>query len=258
MKDRCEAARLEENTILGFFLEALQERVLREVLMQDPTTVQQAMDASLMVERLDQRVNKVRYGEVSMPHYLPVSTKVNLPSEVFLSPYASATLYAVKTPTVSSEYTMPLITPMLPSSVPSRSFEAIFKIEDVDVESKFTNMRQELLDTMKEVMHQQFATMSEQMSCMMQDKLQYRPPSQESGHVQTGYWCTGCGQHGHTVAYCSSRRANTPPRPRPYGGNFNNAGPSRRWEPNNRGHENQEVGPKCSNCNGLHPTDQCN
>ena len=62
------------------------------------------------------------------------------------------------------------------------------------------------------------------MSCMMQDKLQYRPPTQESGHVQTGYWCTTCAQHGYTMAYCSSKRPNTPPRQKHHGGNFNNAG----------------------------------
>ena len=47
VKDRCDAARLEENTIFMSFVESLQERVLREVLMQDSTTVQQAMDASV-------------------------------------------------------------------------------------------------------------------------------------------------------------------------------------------------------------------
>ena len=56
------------------------------MLMQDPTTVQQTMDVFLMVEKLIQRVNNVRFGEVSMPHYIPVSTKVDLPSKVFLSP----------------------------------------------------------------------------------------------------------------------------------------------------------------------------
>lgn len=33
VKDNCDVARLEKNTILGFFLESLQERVLREVFM---------------------------------------------------------------------------------------------------------------------------------------------------------------------------------------------------------------------------------
>ena len=77
---------------------------------------------------------------------------------------------------------------------------------------------------MKEDMHQKFVTMSEQLSCTMQDKLQYRPPTQEFGHDQTGYWCTNCGQHGHIVVKYYSRRSNIPPRQKYHGENFNNAG----------------------------------
>ena len=44
---------------------------------------------SLMDERLDQIVNKIRYIEFLMPQYLPVSTKVNPPLEVFLFPHTS-------------------------------------------------------------------------------------------------------------------------------------------------------------------------
>ena len=142
IKDICDAARLEENTILRFFLESLQERVLREVLMQDPITVQQAMNACLMVEKLDQMINKVRFGEISMPHYLPVSTKMNPHSEVFLSPYILATPYAVRLPSVNLEHSTPLLTPMLPPSIPSKSLEATSKVGDIYVESNFTNMRQ--------------------------------------------------------------------------------------------------------------------
>ena len=59
--------------------------------------------------------------------------------------------------------------------------------------------------------------------------LHYRPPSQ-SGYVQTGYWYASCGHHNPTVAYCPTRRTNTPSCPRPYGGNLNNAKLSRRYK----------------------------
>lgn len=150
VKDRYDAARLEENTILGFFLEALQERVLQEVLMQDPTTIQQVIDAALVVDKLDPRVNKVRYEKISMSQYLPVSTKVNPSLEVFISSHAPVIPYGVRPPQVNAEYSTSLIIFLLPSSMPSRSLEVISNIGDGNVESKFSNMRQELLDTMKE------------------------------------------------------------------------------------------------------------
>ena len=96
---------------------------------------------------------------------------------------------------MNSEYFTPLLTPMLAPSIPSRSLDATSKVRDIDVKSKFTNIRQEMLDTMKEGMHQHFVTMSEQMSCMMHDKLQHTSPTQESGHVQIGYWYINCGQY---------------------------------------------------------------
>ena len=77
-----------------------------------------------------------------MPQNLPVSTKVTPPSEVFFSPYASATPYVVGILTVNSEYSTPLLTLMLPPSMLSRSLEATCKVGDIDVESKSTNMRQ--------------------------------------------------------------------------------------------------------------------
>lgn len=149
--------------------------------------MQQPMDFALMVEKFDKKINNVRYEEVSMPQYIMVSTKVNLPSEVFISSHTQVILYGVRPAQVNLEYFTPLITPLLPSSIPSRSLDTTSNIEDVDLKSKFINMRQKLLDTMKEAMHQQFVTISEQMLCMMQNKLLYRPPSQESDHVQTGY-----------------------------------------------------------------------
>jgi hypothetical protein len=62
--------------------------------------------------------------------------------EVFLSFYAAATPYAVRLPIINLEYSTPLFTPMLPPNMPSRSLEAISEVKDIDVESKFTNVKQ--------------------------------------------------------------------------------------------------------------------
>jgi predicted nucleotide-binding protein (sugar kinase/HSP70/actin superfamily) len=53
--------------------------------MQDLRIMQQTIDAFLMVKLLYQIMDKIRYEEVSMSQYLPVSTKVNLSSIVFHS-----------------------------------------------------------------------------------------------------------------------------------------------------------------------------
>lgn len=76
VNDRCSTAWLEENTIIGFFLEALQERVLQEVFIQHLMISSQMMDFSLISKKLYKKLNKVRYEEVSMPQYLMISTKV--------------------------------------------------------------------------------------------------------------------------------------------------------------------------------------
>lgn len=120
VKDRCDAARLEENTIIGFFLKVLQEWVLQEVLMQDPSTVQKDIDAALVVEKLDPKVNNVRYEKISMPQYLPVSTKVNPSSEVFISSHVPVIPCGVRPPQVNAEFSTTLITSLLPSSMPFR------------------------------------------------------------------------------------------------------------------------------------------
>ena len=86
---------------------------------------------------------------------------------MFISSHAVVISYEVRPPEVNSEYS---------------TFFIYFKIGNVNVEYKFTNKRQKLLNTIKEIMHQQFVIMSETMLCMMQNKLQYRSSSQESDH----------------------------------------------------------------------------
>lgn len=58
--------------------------------MQYPTTVQQIMVTSLMVENNNKIINNLRYEKILMFQYLHVSTKVNSPLEFVIYPYVSA------------------------------------------------------------------------------------------------------------------------------------------------------------------------
>ena len=101
---------------------------------------------------------------------------------MFISSHAAVISYGVRPPKVNSEYSIFFIYFFVTFKYASKPLEATFKIGNVNVECKFTNKRQKLLNIIKEIMHQQFVIMSETMLCMMQNKLQYRSSSQESDH----------------------------------------------------------------------------
>ena len=53
VRQRCANNLLEDATILGFFLEGLTGKVLREVVVTDPHTVDEAVAQALAAERVD-------------------------------------------------------------------------------------------------------------------------------------------------------------------------------------------------------------
>ena len=79
---RCANNLLEDATILGFFLEGLTGRVLREVVVTDPHTVDEVVAQTLVAERVDQMVNKIKLRTISVPGYLPVNMEPQGPLPV--------------------------------------------------------------------------------------------------------------------------------------------------------------------------------
>ena len=73
VRQRCANNLLEDATILGFFLEGVTGKVLREVVVTDPHTVDEAVAQALAAERVDQMVNKIKLRTISVPGYLPVN-----------------------------------------------------------------------------------------------------------------------------------------------------------------------------------------
>ena len=82
---RCAANQLEDATISGFFLEGLQESVMREVVAANPQTVDDVVASAIATERVEQMVNRIRKKSVSFPGYLPVRA-INMDGYPGISP----------------------------------------------------------------------------------------------------------------------------------------------------------------------------
>ena len=72
VRQRCAANQLEDATISGFFLEGLQESVMREVVTANPQTMDDAVISAIAAERVEQMINRIRQKSVSFPGYLLV------------------------------------------------------------------------------------------------------------------------------------------------------------------------------------------
>ena len=221
VRQRCANNLLEDATILGFFLEGLTGKVLREVVVTDPHTVDEAVAQALAAERVDQMVNKIKLRTISVPGYLPVNREPRgpLPAE----------------PT-RFEYVGPIQAPIWAAPTPEIHAPAPLAVHAPPTQAEFRN---EILSAID----RRFETFSEQMSCLVGDRRKPAPPSTEQGPRGTGLWCRGCRQPDHTEQNCPRR---PPPRPRRPCPNCGRNHPGECW-----------AHMRCRHCGGQHPDDRC-
>ena len=90
-------------------------------------------------------------------------------------------------------------------------------------------------------MLKQFQNLTDQMTLLIKNQ-QFGPPLQiESGNHTSGFWCTNCQQHGHTLQFCRN-------------------GPNRNQRTNNNGPQQNLRGPSQNQGNnrGPPPREQTN
>jgi hypothetical protein len=143
------------------------------------------------------------------------------------------------------------------------------------METRFEKFRPELKETnegFKGEIMKVLQAMSEQMSCLVKNQdLNLRPPPHESGMHPSGMWCTTCKQARHTAQFCTmivqpqvppyrpSHHVNQPMNPPQGNSQVRQKFPTYRTCGGRRvpGTCWVELGIKCSNYGGTHPTNCC-
>ena len=183
VRQRCANNLLKNATILGFFLEELTERVLREVVVTDPHTVDEVVAQALAAERVDQMVNKIKLRTISVPGYLSVNREPQGPIPVEPTRF---------------EYVGPTQAPTWAAPTPEIRAPAPLVVHAPPTQAEFRN---EILSAID----RRFETFSEQMSCLVGNRRKPAPPSTEQGPREIGLGCRGCRQPDHTEQNCPRR-----------------------------------------------------
>ena len=264
---------LDNDTLKHFFLQGFtNEKVIREILNSQPTSLAAAKDAARRVEQVNKEQERLwrREGE-KIPSFIPIYAQNPDPSHQparaeFPIPvrYGSNSEQPRLTPPPVIA-PVPLQVPLL--ALPERSWREEMKKEIEDTQRGFQDR-----------LVQQMNQMSNQMAALMRNhNPNPLPPAIESGMHPSGLWCTRCSCPGHTAQFCQAQQVHYAPAPPPQlyvpphrnqGYQSGNQGYNNQGRPRNEVHpfcgkkhppgecwiENQVV---CGNCGGNHPTHVC-
>lgn len=141
----------------------------------------------------------------------------------------------------------------------------------ITYEPDWRNEMKREIHNAQEQLQQQMRAMTDQMALLLRSQNSNPlPPPIESGRHESGIWCSGCGQNGHSLQFCPNRQQSRQQERYLYaqrnqqGGRGQNTRLAPRWAIcNSCGRRHPpgdcwvENGVICGNCGDNHPTDRC-
>ena len=240
---------LADDTLKHFFIQGFaKESTIREILNTRPQTLDAAKRAARIVDEVDKEHNRIWRKEGQyIPSFIPIYARDKQEGE-------GHWLYGPGHPPLAIDPQPLSVRP--PAPLPAITYQPDWRQE----------MKKEI-ENSQEQLHQQMRAMTNQMALLLRNQNPNPPPPQiESGRHESGIWCSGCGQNGHSLQFCPNRQQHQQLQPYqpPHRNEQGDRGQGSRWPmchscgrrhpPHDCWVENRVV---CDNCGGNHPTPRC-